>query len=431
MDNIANDATKQAQELDIAAIVAVSLGASLILSFIYFAFIANKSVPLMDVPLTPDEKSTSPTLKKEPSASAKMVLNDPNRPGKLQCYDPSTMEHIGEVDDMTAEQVEAVIMKAKKAQKSWSKTTFEQRRQVMRYLLKYFIDRADSVATVSVRDSGKTMLCAVLGEVVPTAEKLRWIIANGEEILKPSYRGGQGLLTMHKTGRVEYKPVGVIGVAAPFNYPCHNMMNHIISGLFAGNGVVVKVSEYTSWSADYFLRIVRTALKEAGNFDQDIVQVVTGTAPAGVALSTSKNIDKFIFTGSDRIGKIVMKGCAQNLTPVVLELGGKDPFIVCADVDIDQVVPTATRGVFQNSGQNCVGIERLFVERKIYQPFIEKMVEVVKQMRQGVPLKLKGEVDIGAMAMPGQVEICQTLCDDAVKNGAQVLVGGKVNEKLK
>jgi len=135
-------------------------------------------------------------------------------------------------------------------------------------------------------------------------------------------------------------------------------MNHIISGVFAGNGCVNKVSEFTSWSASLYLRIVRAALVQVGG-DPELVQVITGTAPAGAALASSPYVDKIIFTGSDAIGKIIMKQASDHLTPCVLELGGKDPFIVFADTDLDRVAAVCARGCFQNAGQNCMCVPAL------------------------------------------------------------------------
>ena len=131
----------------------------------------------------------------------------------------------------------------------------------------------------------------MLGEILPTCEKLRWILRYGEGILASESRNGHGMLTLHKVARVEYHPMGVLGVIAPWNYPCHNFMNHVISGLFSGNAVVCKVSEYTSWSASFYLRIVRAALVSCGH-SPDLVQVVTGFGDAGAALVASPLISK-------------------------------------------------------------------------------------------------------------------------------------------
>lgn len=170
-----------------------------------------------------------------------------------------------------------------------------------------------------------------------TCEKIRCINLNGEEWLQRQYRP-VGPMMMHKTAYVEYVPFGVLGVIAPWNYPFHNMLNHVISGLFSGNAVVSKVSEHTTWSASYFTRIVKAAL-EAHGHDSNVVQTLTGFGECGAALVQSENVDKIIFTGSPGVGRKVMAGCAPNVKPCILELGGKDPMVFCDDVKLKVCLP--------------------------------------------------------------------------------------------
>mmetsp|Transcript_20960 Transcript_20960/g.25437 ORF Transcript_20960/g.25437 Transcript_20960/m.25437 type:complete len:591 (-) Transcript_20960:889-2661(-) len=404
----------------------VFAGLALVATVWFFLFgKSEKKLPKIKITLTEYEQKVDINAPVKPD----MTLVTPEEPDRLQCYDPATAEHLGSVENMDKARVDEIVEKACIAQKEWAKSSWETRRAVMRAILEYYVENQEDICRVSVRDSGKTMLGAVLGEITPTCEKLRWIIAEGEKILKTEYRGGNGLLTMHKSARVEFKPLGVLGVLAPFNYPCHNLMNHIVSGLFAGNAVVSKVSEYTSWSADFYLRAVRQALQSAG-YSPDLVAVVTGMGPTGAALVESR-VNKIIFTGSDKIGKLVMQGAAKRLTPVILELGGKDPFIVCNDVNLNWLKDTALRGVFQNNGQNCIGIERLFVEEKAYQPFIDIVTPIIQALRQGLPLKSGGKIDLGAMTMPRQLEHIESLIQDAVSKGAKLICGGRRNESLK
>jgi len=237
-----------------------------------------------------------------------------------------------------------------------------------------------------------------------TCEKIRCINSEGEKWLEKSYRT-TGPMMVHKSAYVEYVPLGVLGVIAPWNYPFHNMLNHVISGLFSGNAVVSKVSEHTSWSSGYFTRIVRAAL-EANGHNPDVVQTITGFGEAGAALVAHPDVDKIIFTGSPAVGKLVMAGAAPHLKPVILELGGKDPMVFTEDVKVEEVIPWAMRGCYQNCGQNCCGVERLFVYEGVYEEFLDVAERKVKALRQGVPLKCggeEGEVDCGAMVMDGQI----------------------------
>lgn len=414
---------EMAKELDAQTIASIIAAAAVVLFLIKKILVpADPVLPKIEFELTEYEAKD----KIDAPVKEKMELELKDRPGKLQCYDPATMQHLGEVEMMTRERVFEIVDSARVAQRQWAKTTFGQRRAFLRALLDYYVHHIDDIVRVSCRDTGKTRLCAVLGEVTPTCEKLRWMIAEGEKVLQTEYRGGQGPLTMHKSARVEYHPLGVIGVIAPFNYVGHNLLNHIISGLFAGNAVVCKVSEFASWSADFLVRPVHVALESMG-MPTDLVQVVTGTAEAGAAL-TESNIDKMVFTGSDKVGRFIMQGASKRLTPVVLELGGKDPFVICEDVNLNTVVPTAMRGVFQNASANCIGIERLFVHEKIADKFIEMVTKSVSQMKQAVPLET--HADIGAMTLPTAIDHIQRLVDDAKKKGAKILCGGKRNAAL-
>jgi acyl-CoA reductase-like NAD-dependent aldehyde dehydrogenase len=214
-----------------------------------------------------------------------------------------------------------------------------------------------------------------------------------------------------------------------YNEFLDSKMNHMISGIMAGNAVVGKVSEHASWSARYFGAIVQTALQLHGH-DPNLVATVTGMAEAGQALVQDPLVDKIIFTGSTPIGRKVLQASAPNLTPVILELGGKDAMVFRHDCHLPDILPWVMRGCFQNAGQNCVGVERVLVYESIHDEFLQQIVPKVQGIRQGIPLKVcgsDGKVDCGSLIMPAQMEIVQKLVDDAVKKGATLHSGGKQN----
>mmetsp|Transcript_2726 Transcript_2726/g.3869 ORF Transcript_2726/g.3869 Transcript_2726/m.3869 type:complete len:633 (-) Transcript_2726:403-2301(-) len=396
------------------------------------------SVPTLNLDVDPSivsddglASSKSASTSTSTSTSTSVSLSSPKHPNKICCHDPSTLQLLGTVEAMTPTRVDELCRLASLAQKSWNQTSFAQRRLVLRTIQTYICDHIEDICRTSSRDSGKPKVDALLGEVMTTCEKIRCINANGEQWLRKSMRP-TGPMMVHKTAYVEYVPYGVLGVIAPWNYPFHNMLNHVISGIFSGNAVVTKVSEHTSWSATYFTSICREALRVNGH-DPDLVQTVTGFGESGAALVNSKFVDKIIFTGSPAVGRKVMAGCAPILKPCVLELGGKDPMVFCDDVKIESVVPWAMRGCFQNCGQNCCGVERLFVYSSILQPFLDTILPRVKALRQGPPLATcghDGDVDCGAMIMEGQIDIIQSLIDDAVAKGATLHTGGKRNPNL-
>ncbi|CAK0772335.1 hypothetical protein CVIRNUC_003952 [Coccomyxa viridis] len=305
---------------------------------------------------------------------------------------------------------------------AWKKSPFRKRKQLLKVLQQYIIEHQDEICREASRDSGKPMVDAAFGEVMVTCEKIAWLLREGERYLKPERRS-PGVMMFYKSARVEYHPLGVVGAIVPWNYPFHNVFNPLTAAIFAGNALVIKVSEHASWSSRYYGRIISAALSAVGA-PQDLVQIVTGYSEAGSALVTG-GVDKVIFVGSTGVGKAVMRAAALSLTPVVLELGGKDAFIVCEDADLSQAVPTALRGAFQSCGQNCAGAERFIVHRKVYDRFVSSAVEVAKQLRQGHALGGR-PVDCGAMCMPGLAEKVGQLVEDAVHGGAKVLVGGEL-----
>lgn len=341
-------------------------------------------------------------------------------PATIPCFDPATGKKLGEVPSYTADEVRACVERARIAQRSWRRSSFSERRKVLRLLLEYVLAYADELCEVVARDAGKTLQNAMLGEIWPVCEKLRWTIANGEKHLQPE-PVSSGLL-VHKRARIEYQPLGVIGIITPWNYPLQNVVAPVVPALFAGNACIVKVSEWTAWSAERLQEMFRRVLVDAGH-PPDLVQVITGYGDTGASL-VSSGVDKIVFTGSMANGRRVIEQSAKNLTPVVLELGGKDPMIVLDDADIEQAAHAASAGCFLTSGQMCLATERIYVLDRVHDQFVDRVVDLALRLRQGPPLAGK-LVDVGAMTMPAQVEIIDGLVRDAIEKGAEARVGGK------
>jgi acyl-CoA reductase-like NAD-dependent aldehyde dehydrogenase len=199
-------------------------------------------------------------------------------------------------------------------------------------------------------------------------------------------------------------------------------MNPAIPALMAGNGFVVKPSEWVAWSSAPLVDLLRDALAAEGH-DPELVQLVNGFGPTGRALIEA-GVDALVFIGSVNNGRKVLETAAKQLTPVVLELGGKDPFVVCDDANLEAAVHGALNGAFINCGQNCVASERILVQGAIAPAFEERVAELAGNLRQGAPL---GDevVDVGAMATPLQLEVVERLVNRAVEQGARVVVGGR------
>ncbi len=340
--------------------------------------------------------------------------------GEIRCFDPATRELLGTVPVDSPADVQRAIARARQAQVGWRETSFALRRRVLRRITDAVLAQVDDLVELIVHDSGKTRENALMGEIWTVLEKLRWTAANGEKHLRPEHVSA-GLL-MHKRARLEYHPLGVIGAIIPWNYPLQNIMNPLIPALMAGNGFVVKPSEWVAWSARRFVQLVRDALEAEGQ-SPELVQVVQGFGETGQALIAG-GIDSLVFIGSVKNGQRVLEAAARTITPVVLELGGKDPFIVCDDADLEAAAHAALAGCFISAGQNCVAAERLLVFDAVYDGFERMVGELVAEFRQGEPLA-GNVIDVGAIVTPMQLEIVERLVARAVEQGARVVAGGK------
>ncbi|KAJ1959805.1 Meiotic Sister-Chromatid recombination aldehyde dehydrogenase [Dispira parvispora] len=419
--SLALDQFKPWQLLTLTTLGSVVTGAVLLVTVVYWVWrstvealpeLPSFQVPTLCEPVKPTDNgadSVRPTLQTA-------------GPEKIYCFDPATGVTLGTVPITPPEEVQAAVDRARQAQQQWCTTTLAERQRLLRALLQFVVDNQAVICRVSARDTGKTFLDAHLGEILTTCEKLTWTIRYGAQALRPSHRETSWMLS-YKHAIVEYCPVGVQGAIVSWNYPFHNMLGPIITALFVGNGIVIKASEHVAWSAQLFISQVRQIVARLG-YDPEIVQLVLGYKEIGEALVRS-NVDHLTFIGSTEVGKMVMANAASNLTPCVLELGGKDCLILRHDCLLDRVLPIAMRGVFQNSGQNCVGIERVIAHRAIYQPFVQAIVSKVKELTQGAPLDEPG-VDIGAMTMGNaHIQKLESLLAEAVAHGAQIHTGGE------
>lgn len=359
---------------------------------------------------------TGPSVKSDGSAS-------PAAAREIPCHNPATGASLGAVAVTTPEQVSQCVARARVAQKRWARSSFAQRRAVLQHIMDYVLEHADALCEEIVTDSGKTYENAMLGEILPICNKLKWTIKNGERYLKPE-KVGSGIL-MHKQGRIEYLPLGVVACIIPWNYPLQNIISSLVAPLMAGNAVILKASEMVAWSSARFQRITDQALEKEG-FSPDLVQIINGYGDTGAALVRG-GVQKILFIGSVNNGRRIIEGSAEHLTPVVMELGGKDPFIVCADADMDRAVHSALGGTFINLGQNCIASERVIVYEAVYDEFVRRIAEYAAAMRQGVPDR-KGAVDVGAITSPIQLELVERLVKGARAQGARAVAGGALTE---
>ncbi|KAI0476155.1 Aldedh-domain-containing protein [Xylariaceae sp. FL0804] len=337
----------------------------------------------------------------------------------IQCYAPATGEFLGLVNPSTPAGIDRAVAQAAAAQRAWAATSFAERRAVLRSMLQHVLDHQEQICRVSQLDSGKTMLDAQLGEILVTAEKLRWTLRHGERALRPSRRP-TNLLLAHKRNEVRYEPLGVVAALVSWNYPFHNLLGPVIAAVFAGNGVVVKVSEQTCWSAAYYAGIARGALAAHGH-DPELVQAVACWPQTAAHLTSHPGISHLTFIGSRPVCRAVAASAARSLTPLVAELGGKDAAVVLdsAAGDLPRVAEILLRGTFQASGQNCIGIERVVAAPAVYDRLVDVLAPRVRALRLGL------DGDVGAMVSDASFDRLERLVAEAVAGGARLLAGGR------
>jgi acyl-CoA reductase-like NAD-dependent aldehyde dehydrogenase len=349
---------------------------------------------------------------------APVKTNGGSTTNTITVENPATGELITTIPVVGAEEIKQMVTRARSAQPAWEEAGFEQRGKVLRRAQKWMLDNADRVIEVVVSESGKTHEDAQLADLGYTVSALGFWAKEAPKYLAdervPSWNNP---VAAGKKLVIRYAPVGVVGIIGPWNYPIANSFGDCIPALAAGNGVILKPSEVTPLSS----LLMEEMMRECG-LPADVFQVATGDGSTGAALIG--HVDTVMFTGSSRTGQAVMKEAADALIPCYLELGGKDPMIVCADADIDRAANAAAFYSMNNGGQVCISVERAYVEAPVYDKFVAAVADNVRVLRQGAPAGI-GTVDIGAVTFPPQLEIIDGHVRDAVAKGAKVLVGGQ------
>ena len=331
---------------------------------------------------------------------------------RLESTNPATGDVVGvhAVDD--AASVHAAVARARHTGEWWARGTFEERRRVLDQWKGVLTRRMAQLADVVHQETGKPHADAQL-EIGLAVEHLSWAASHAGRVLGRR-RVSPGLVMANQSATVEYLPLGVIGVIGPWNYPVFTPMGSIGYALAAGNAVVFKPSELTPgvgvWLADSLAEVLP---------EHALLQTVIGSGETGAALCRSA-VDKVAFTGSTATGKLVMATCAENLTPVVIEAGGKDALLVDEDADVVAAADAAAWGAFSNAGQTCTGVERIYVHERVHDEFVAELTLRARAVHSGTD----ASAQLGPMTLPAQVDVVRRHIDDAVSRGADVLVGG-------
>jgi len=329
----------------------------------------------------------------------------------LEVRNPATLERVGTVARTSPEDVASVVERAHAAQEAWWALGPRERSQVFRRAARVVLEAKDEIVSTIVSETAKPVVDALTSDVWVAVETASWLARNAERTLRAERVRYPQLNLKFKRGWIAYEPLGVVGVIPAWNYPLSIPFVQTAHALAAGNGVVLKPSELTPLTGEWVARAFERAGAPAG-----LVGVVHGEADVGDALVRAERIDKIVFTGSGKVGKIVAAAAAERLCPVTLELGGKDAMLVFADADLARAVSGALFGAFANCGQTCVGVERIFVERARYEDFVAALAGGARSLRIGV--------DVGPLISERQRAHVEALVDDARERGARIVTGG-------
>ncbi len=340
--------------------------------------------------------------------------------GTIAPKNPATGEVLYEVPEATDSQIADAFARAHAAFDVVRKMSVAERCQEARKLLRYIRNHKESIVDRVVSETGKTRYDAMVAEIFATLDMVDYYIKNGEKLLRPQ-KLATPVLLMGKKGKIVFEPIGPVLIISPWNYPFNQAIQPFIGAFIAGNSVVYKPSEHTPLKG-----LIEQVFSESG-FVKDAITVVYGGREVGQKLIAQRPA-KIFFTGSTPAGKAIMKQAAEHVIPVELELGGKDPMIVFEDVDIERTVNGAMWGGLSNGGQICTAVERVYVQRPIFDDFVKTLREKIGNMSTPItqPDDSAGGRDLGYMTPDFQVhKVCEQL-EDARAKGAEVVVNGDV-----
>jgi succinate-semialdehyde dehydrogenase/glutarate-semialdehyde dehydrogenase len=338
------------------------------------------------------------------------------RAGLRPAVNPATGEAFAQASLLDAAQASEAVAVAQAAFPAWSRTTFRERARLLDRLREAIVEEAEEIARLIQREQGKPFAEALAAEVLPSLDALRHLSAHAEDLLRDDAIEAANLLLAHKAARLVYAPIGVILAIKPWNYPWAQSLPVVASALVAGNAVVLKPAPATT-----LIGLRLGALARKAGFPDGVLSVLATDDSVAEALVEDPRIGKIVFTGSVATGRKVLAAAAKNLTPVVLELGGKDPAVVCRDADLDRAAKGIAWAAFLNAGQTCASVERVYVERPVAEAFLAKLLDETARVRLA---RASGEGDVGPLTLERQRRIVEEHVADAVAKGARVLAGG-------
>ncbi len=353
------------------------------------------------------------------------IVRNVETPGArtITSINPATEEVVGVVTALDREGAVDAVAAAKEAYPGWSRTPVAERAKILGRWMKIMLDEQDELARLVSAEGGKPVAEARLVDVFPGLETLKYFAEHLEEMLAFRPVPPEQLLFAHWKAGYRFDPLGVMAVITPWNYPVGIPMAEIVPALGAGNTLVFKPASATVLTGLYLGDMARRAGLPPG-----VLNTVALPGSATDALLDHPDVCKVLFTGSVDIGRHVARRCAERIVPAQLELGGKDPAVVAPDADLERTARGLVWGAFVNSGQTCASIERVYVHRSLYEPLVERIVELTRELRVGDPFA--SDTDMGPLTTAGQREIVAKQVFGALAGGARALTGGALPEGI-
>ena len=328
-------------------------------------------------------------------------------------FNPATGAKIGESHLNIKEDFLAALQKARQVQPAWAALSVRQRIEYIRKIQTFLIANVQRLAETISQDNGKLRIDALATEILPACMALSYYSRQAQRFLKPRKVASGNWLLSYKRSKIYRVPYGVIGIISPWNYPFGIPFSEIIMALLAGNTVIIKTASETQQVG----RILEECIQSA-ELPDGIFQYLNLPGKAAGEAFLENGVDKLFFTGSVDVGKYIMQKAAATLTPVVLELGGKDAMIVCQDADLSRCVGGAIWAGLSNAGQSCAAVERIYVHAAVYEQFLEMLKAAVEAIRVRVDDDF--ETDVGAITNRQTYAKIQRHLQDALNKGAKV-----------
>ena len=342
---------------------------------------------------------------------------------KTDCFNPATGKIIGSSPLHSIADLKKAIEQAKIAQQDWGILPVKERILKLIKINDYLIKNTDSIAEIISEDNGKTKIDALATEVFPAALALKYYCKNARKFLKDKKLSSSTFMLSFKRSRIRRVPYGVIGIFSPWNYPFSIPFADVIMALLAGNAVILKVASETQK-----VGLILKECIESAELPENIFTYMNIPGRIAGDAFLESGIDKLCFTGSVEVGKKLMLKAAETLTPITLELGGNDAMLVCEDADLERAAGGAAWAGFQNCGQSCGGVERIYVHESVYDDFLKELTKRIKTFRIGIGTDYNN--DLGAMTTERQIEIIKKHINDALKKGGRIFAQSMVPEEI-